>query len=255
MLIVNADDAGIDRETTDAIVECLQSGAITSTTAMAWMADSPRAAEELSKGGFPVGLHLNMIEPYTAANVPPAARERQARVASYFRRFTHLRWLYNPRIRADVDACIADQLDCFIQLYGGAPTHVDGHQHSHLYPNVLFSRSLQKVERIRPAFTFVEGEKSGAKRAFRSALNQLIHRRFLAPQRFRSIRTIVPQLGGSALTALTDADRFEMEVMCHPGWADERGYLTSDQWRAQLAGRTLGSYADLRRGPVPTPLA
>jgi chitin disaccharide deacetylase len=253
LLIVNADDAGLDRETTDAILDCLRAGTVTSTTAMAWMVDSRRAAEELSGAELAVGLHLNVIEPYTAHDAPASARERQGRVAAYFGRFPRSRWLYNPAIRADVDACVADQLECFRQLYGSEPTHVDGHQHGHLYPNVLFSRALRSVEKIRPAFTFAPGEKSIGKRLFRAAVNRLVQHRFAAPERFRSIQTLVPELGGSAAARLRDARHLSMEVMCHPGWPNECRYLASEQWRACLEDHRLGSYSHLRRRPARTP--
>jgi predicted glycoside hydrolase/deacetylase ChbG (UPF0249 family) len=42
--IVNADDLGLDRESTDAILECFAATRLTSATSMVWMVESERAA-------------------------------------------------------------------------------------------------------------------------------------------------------------------------------------------------------------------
>jgi predicted glycoside hydrolase/deacetylase ChbG (UPF0249 family) len=244
LLIVNADDYGIDRQTTDAILDCLRAGSISSTTAMVWMADSERAA-----GAFPgphaPGLHLNLIEPYTAANVPPVARERQARLARYFRRVPWSGWFYNPAIARRVNACVADQLERFAVLYDDQPTHVDGHQHFHICPNVLFSRELSGIPKLRPGHTFSKGEKPLANRVYRGALNALIRRRFITPDRFFSMRDITPALDGSGSERLRASAHISIELMTHPGWSDELSYLRSDEWRARIAGLPLGTYAEL----------
>ena len=62
-LIVNADDFGISRDATDAIIDCHRDGIVTSTTLMSNMPSAEYAA--LKARAFPklsVGLHLNLIE-------------------------------------------------------------------------------------------------------------------------------------------------------------------------------------------------
>jgi predicted glycoside hydrolase/deacetylase ChbG (UPF0249 family) len=247
LLIVNADDYGIDRSTSDAILECLASGSITSATAMVFMSDSRRAATEfpLGGGGGGLGLHLNLIEPYSADEVPPAVRDRQASLAAYFRRVPFAAWFYNPAIAGRVNDCIADQLDAFRELYRREPTHVDGHQHFHLCPTALASRSLRTVPKLRPAFTFTSGEKPLPNRAYRGALNALIRRHFVTPEWLVSVRGIARQLGGAGEERLRGSEALSAEVMTHPGWEDELSYLGSDAWRAELEGANLGTYADL----------
>jgi predicted glycoside hydrolase/deacetylase ChbG (UPF0249 family) len=247
LLIVNADDYGIDRPTSDAILACLASGSITSATAMVWMEDSRRAAGEfpLGGGGAGLGLHLNLIEPYTADDVPPTARERQASLAAYFRSFPLALWLYNPATARRVNDCIADQLDAFRELYRREPTHVDGHQHVHLCPTALASRSLRSVPKLRPSFTFQHGEKPFPNRAYREALNALIRRRYVTPRWFVSVRSVGRELGGAGEERLRGTERLSAEVMTHPGWDDEFRYLGSDAWRAELERASLGTYAEL----------
>ncbi|HEY2601380.1 MAG TPA: ChbG/HpnK family deacetylase [Thermoleophilaceae bacterium] len=244
LLIVNADDYGIDRPTTDAILASFESGGITSTTAMVWMRDSERAAGRFPAEQRGLGLHLNLIEPYSG-DAPADARERQARLAAYFRRYPVVEWIYNPLIARTADRCVADQLEAFRQLYGREPSHVDGHQHFHICPNVVVSRSLGAVPKLRPGLTFAQKEKPLVNRAYRAVLNALIRRRFLTPGRFLSLRYLVPELGGTGCARVREAERVTTEVMTHPGWEDEFRYLRSDGWRAQLEGLTLGSYAEL----------
>src|ERR1700733_12413069 len=149
LLIVNADDLGLTVPDTDAIVECFRAGAISSTTALVWMSDSDRAAELARREGIPTGLHLNLIEPYTAAAVPEHVAARQRRVVERLRAGGVGGQLYHPAWAEDFGRCITDQLARFHELYGRAPTHLDGHRHMHLVMNALLSRALRPVRRYR----------------------------------------------------------------------------------------------------------
>jgi hypothetical protein len=72
--------------------------------------------------------------------------------------------------------------------------------------------------------------------------------RFRAPRWFFDIRDLHPALGGGELERRLDlANGDAVEVMTHPGWADERALLLGEGWAAVLRGRPLGSYADLSR--------
>jgi chitin disaccharide deacetylase len=65
-LIVNADDWGRDRDTTDRTLECVVRGAVSSVSAMVFMEDSERAAAIARERGIDAGLHLNLTAPFTA---------------------------------------------------------------------------------------------------------------------------------------------------------------------------------------------
>lgn len=141
LLVVNADDLGSDVHNTDAILTCFQAGAISSSTAMVFMADSERAAGLARSHDLPTGLHLNLTMRYTAPGAPTDARRRQSHVVDLFAqaRQPHRAWRPAKRL---IGACVEDQLDEFRRLYGREPTHVDGHNHAHLSANVLLSRAL-----------------------------------------------------------------------------------------------------------------
>ena len=75
MIIINADDFGRSQAETDVILECYERRRITSATAMVFMKDSERAATLARKADLDVGLHLNLSERFTGADVPRQLRD------------------------------------------------------------------------------------------------------------------------------------------------------------------------------------
>jgi chitin disaccharide deacetylase len=247
LLIVNADDLGLTVPDTDAIVECFRAGAISSTTALVWMSDSDRAAELARREGMPTGLHLNLIEPYTAAAVPEHVAARQRRVVERLRAGGTGAQLYHPAWAEDFGRCITDQLARFHELYGRAPTHLDGHRHMHLVMNALLSRALGPVDRYRRPVNRTARESAAYKRMARSALGVLVGLRFTTTDVCFSVRSLHPALGGAGLDEeLTRDHRRSVELFVHPGYGDELALLRADEWRARLAAHRLGSFEDLR---------
>jgi len=245
VLIVNADDLGLDQSNTDAILECFHAGAISSATALVWMKDSDRAAE-ITRRELPIGLHLNLIEPFTATDVPEQVAATQLRVVELLSAGGIGAQLYHPAWSADFERCISDQLSRFRELYGREPTHVDGHRHSHLALNALFARALAPVRRYRRPVNRLGWESAAHKRAARALLCRLVRLRFLTTDWCFSVRPLHPALGGSGIDAKLDrARRDSVELMVHPGYPDELPVLRSADWRERLSRYRLGTYADL----------
>jgi predicted glycoside hydrolase/deacetylase ChbG (UPF0249 family) len=245
VLIVNADDWGLRAEVTDAILECWRAGAITSASAMVHMEDSGRAFELAAPQGPPLGLHLNLTTPFTAADVPPDRRQRQERAVAYFAGPQRRRLLFDPRLRGLIDACIADQLEAFAESGVRVARHADGHQHVQVCPTVLLSRSLSTLVTLRRAQSFTGAHRSVTKRAYRAAVNLLVRRRFGSVP-FLSLRDLHPALGGAGLDRLAArAHLRDIEVMVHPAWEDERQVLLAAEWRQMLAGLPAGAHGDL----------
>jgi predicted glycoside hydrolase/deacetylase ChbG (UPF0249 family) len=246
VLIVNADDWGLRPEVTDAILECWEAGAITAASAMTHMEDSRRAAGLAASHGLPLGLHLNLTTSFTDADTPPARRLRQRRALAYFEGPRRRRFLLDPRGRALLDACVADQLEAFAEIYGTAPEHGDGHEHIQVCPTVLSTPSLGRLATLRSAHSFSAHERSLPNRAHRGAVNWALRRRF-GSARFLSLRDLHPQLGGDGLEGLAAlARREDVEVMVHPAWEDEREVLLSAAWLDLLRQLPTGSHIDLR---------
>ena len=151
LLVVNADDWGAEWATTDAILSCFQAGAISSATAMVFMDDSHRAAALARAHGLPVGLHLNLTMTYTDTQSSALAKEQQARLAELYATASRPHRSLHPLALHLVRDCVEDQLQEFHRIYGGPPTHIDGHDHAHLSTNVLLSRALPRGIRLRRA--------------------------------------------------------------------------------------------------------
>lgn len=246
LLIVNADDLGLGRTETEAILDCFARGAITSATALVWMGDSARAAELARATRLPVGLHLNLIEPFTAPEVPAAVADRQMRVVRRLRSRGLATQLYHPGWARDFELCIADQLQRFEQLYGRAPTHVDGHQHMHLAFNALFAHALRPVDKIRRPVNRLPIESPPGKRAARALVDRLVRLRFATTDWCLSIRPLHPALGGAGIEPALDRARSgSTELVVHPGYSDELAVLQSPAWRVLLGTYPLGSFEDL----------
>ena len=244
LLIINADDWGLDRPCTDAILRCVEAGAVTSTSAMVFMADSQRASR-LARG-VPAGLHINLTEPFTGSGVDAALRRRQGRLVDYFAGPKWRRWGLSPALFAEIELCIAEQLAEFRNLYGREPSHFDGHQHIHQSLGVLAARTIPTAAKMRPSLTFSPGEKWWPNRAYRSLLNRALRTRFRAPRYLFSIADMHPALGGSALEEkLALSSGSAVEVMTHPAWDDELAVLLDPRWTALIGQRRVGSYEQL----------
>lgn len=245
MLIVNADDWGLRAEVTDAILACWRAGAVGAASAMVHMEDSERAFGLAEQEGLPLGLHLNLTTPFTAAAVPAGRRRRQRAAVEYFAGARLRRRAFDPRVRALLDECVADQLEAFAAARGRRAAHADGHQHIQVCPTVLSSGSLGELSSLRRAHGFVPGQSSSPKRAYRGLLNLAVARRFRSVP-FVSLRDVHPALGGVGLDgAVRRAWDGGVEMMVHPAWDDEREVLGSAAWLELLAAVPTGSHADL----------
>ena len=246
VLIISADDLGMDEGTTDAIRRCVDTGAVTSVSAMVFMANSRSAARLAVDRKMSVGLHINLTQRFTGPGPDRRARERQARIAEYYGGPKWRRWGVSPRLFTDIEWCIADQLAEFHNLYGREPSHFDGHEHIHQSLGVLAARPLPHHAKMRPSFTFQRGEKPWPNRAFRWLLNSGLRARFSTPRYFFSIRDMHPALGGAALEEKLALSRGStVEVMTHPGRTDELEILLSPRWQELIRERNLGAYEDV----------
>ena len=132
LLILNADDWGRDRETTDRTLECIVRGSISSVSAMVNMADSARAAAIARDRGIDAGLHLNFTTPFSAPNCPARLRECLGELAQCLLRHRISQVWFYPTLMQSFQYVVAAQLDEFCRLYGAPPGRIDGHHHMHL---------------------------------------------------------------------------------------------------------------------------
>lgn len=243
MLIVNADDFGGHSLATDRILACFDRGAVTSATAMVHMADSERAAALARERDLPIGLHLNLTEPFNGADVPAAVAERQRRIAELLADVRANRFTLRTGMLHEVAAAVEDQLDRFRETLGREPTHIDGHQHVHLSPTVLFS--LPRSLRVRPGRER-EGRIGRPLRRLRTAVLDWRHG---TVSRMYSLESLHPELGGHGIDEVfRTAGVTTVEIGVHPHRAGDWRVLCAEDWARRLVGVRYGSYAGLTQG-------
>jgi chitin disaccharide deacetylase len=249
LLIVNADDLGYNQPATDAIAESFRAGRITSATAMVYMRDSDRAAEIAREIGLPVGLHINFTEPFDDPDVPADLRARHLEMVRRFGGpsfvYRSRRWLYDRKLREPVGRCIAEQLERFEAIYGGPPTHVDGHMHVHVCPNVGLSSAIPAGMKMRNSLG-MPPLAGGAMARLTKARQRIILRKRLSTAYFLNITDLHPEfVEGGVRSRLGLAEQASVELMAHPGFCHEYTMLMAPEWEEWTAGLRLGSYRDL----------
>lgn len=227
MLIINADDYGINRETTGNILSCFTRKRIHSASAMTFLSDSERAADLAHEAGMPVGLHLNFNEPFTGPTASSSLKEHHHKITTYLNARKLNQILYNPFLRNAFDYVFQAQWDEFTRLYHEEPQRLDGHRHMHLCMNVLLSGKIPKRIKIRRNFTFYRGEKNPINRFYRRLIDWWLESNFLCTDSFFSMKPIdLAKLQQNVSLSRTS----EVEIMVHPGRKEEYLFLLSPEW-------------------------
>lgn len=253
LLIVNADDWGGSEATTEAIFRTFEARRVTSTSAMVYMTDSDRAASIAKQHELPVGLHLNLTQPFSDPATPARTRDRQRRLTTVLAgegadrqpgTAKLRRWLYDPWLRGEVNRAIADQIERFEATYGRAPTHFDGHNYVDVCPNVFRSRSLPLGSKMRNSLDRypLQGTAMALARGLRQGLRS---RRFASTRYVLHITELKLTPGGPMDPKLALAGTVPVEVMGHPDDRAEHDILMSPAWSECLDRFKLGSFADL----------
>ncbi|KAH9255355.1 hypothetical protein BASA81_006474 [Batrachochytrium salamandrivorans] len=144
-LIVNADDLGYSQQRDEAIFQAFSQGVVSSASLLVNAKTSQTAALRAMELGLPIGLHLNLTEFAPLSQGVPSLLQADGT----FRGKMGIRNSAHLLVEAEVEREIAAQMEKFIALcHGRLPTHVDGHQHVHLLPEICpaFARVLQRFE-------------------------------------------------------------------------------------------------------------
>ena len=224
LLIVNADDWGRDRETTERTLECFSQGAVSSVSAMVFMEDSERAAAIAQERGIDTGLHLNLTTPFAAPNCPARLIERQRELAGHLLRHRLGPSAIAVPLHTDDALAVAAQRQEFSRLYGAEPQRVDGHHHMHLCANVLLGGLLPPGTLVRRNFSFQRGEKSFFNRCYRHVVDRILARQHRVVDFFFSLAPVEP--ASRLLRIFSLARRFAVEIETHPVQPEEYRFLT-----------------------------
>jgi chitin disaccharide deacetylase len=227
LLMVNADDWGQDRETTERTLECVLGGAVGSVSGMVFMEDSERAASMAHERGLDVGLHLNLTTPFSAPGCPNRLSEHQQRLSGYLRRHRFAPVVLHPGLTRSFKYVVTAQIDEFARLYGSEPARIDGHHHMHLCANVMLQNLLPSGTVVRRNFSFQTGEKGFSNRMYRRLVDRALSRRHRLPDFLFALKPIEPR--NRLLRIFSLARKFQVEVETHPINPEEYRFLTSGE--------------------------
>lgn len=136
-LIINADDFGLTPGVNRGILDCHLAGSVTSTTLMVNM---PGTADAVNMArlhpNLGVGLHFNMTlgRPLCSSAMVPTLVNAQNEFPG--RAACERNLLLGKVNSCDIEREFLAQLDKFIS-FGLPLTHIDSHQHIHLFPRVF----------------------------------------------------------------------------------------------------------------------
>jgi len=247
-IIVNADDWGCDRATTDRTLDCFRVGSISSVSAMVFMADSERAADTACLHGIDAGLHLNFTAPYSAQNCSRQLMEHQQKVARTLTAHRYASALYHPGLAASFEYLVTAQLEEYKRLYGAAAVRIDGHHHMHLCANVLRQALLPKGCIVRRNLTFSRGEKSYQNRLYRRMQDRRLARRHQVADYFFDLNPVEPLARLRRISELGSHHNVEIET--HPIRDEEYTFLMNDEMqRGAGAMRIANGYVLRSRVP------
>jgi predicted glycoside hydrolase/deacetylase ChbG (UPF0249 family) len=233
VLVINADDWGRDKGTTQRTLECLLHGSVSSVSAMVFMADSERAAELASANGVDAGLHLNLTTQLSGTAIPHKLKDQQEKLTSYLRGSRLLSTIYHPLLARSFEYVVESQLEEFRTIYGREPARIDGHHHMHLCANVLMAGLLPSGLIVRRNFSFAPGEKSFANRLYRKVIDGKLKRRHRITDFFFSLPPMDPARLTKIFALATD---HTVEVECHPANAQEHSFLMTMDVESVLGG-------------------
>ncbi len=242
-LIVNADDWGRDRETTDRTLDCIVKGSVSSVSAMVFTPDAERAASLATEHGIDAGLHLNLTMPFSPRHCPAALFVHQQRIARFLRSSRIAPAIFHPGLTRSFRIVVKAQLDEFERLYGFAARRIDGHHHMHLAANVQWQRLLPARTIVRRNFSFVPGEKSFVNRIYRYWQDRLLARRHRMTDFFFDILPL-DRHRLERIAALSRTHSVEIET--HPADAQQYDFLHRGELAAISPGVDIAHGFQLR---------
>ena len=237
-VIVNADDWGRDRLTTDRSLDCVRRGAVSSVSSMVFMEDSERAADLAREHDVDAGLHLNFTLAFPAKQCPARLREHQERLTRFLIWHRLAPALYHPGLAASFEYVVEMQLEEYQRLYGAPPRRIDGHHHMHLCTNLAVQKLIPAGVIVRRNLSFGRGEKGYFNRLHRRLQDRLLARRYRIADFFFDLRPLEPRERLAGILGL--ANRFDVEIETHPVRDDEYSFLVNG-WLMQCADNLIVS--------------
>ncbi|MBI3306286.1 MAG: ChbG/HpnK family deacetylase [Candidatus Omnitrophica bacterium] len=233
VLIVNADDCNLTRGVTRAILECHDTGIVSSTTFMANLPVEPSTVRELKKRkNLGLGIHLNITfsKPVSKAGPIKSLLAPNGNFRKLAEQFSKL-----PRASQVLEEYSA-QIRHFKSIFGVLPDHLDTHHQVHDHP-FFFGILIEAAKKSRLP----------------------IRRSALMNSRLKMTNVVSPEFTFGNLTAegywragpleaiLRNLPEGVSEIMCHPGICDRELKTVSSFTTGREAERKLFRAPSLRR--------
>ena len=223
-LIINSDDYGRTPDISRGIREAHWRGVVTSTTCMMntppTAADIAIALKETPKLGMGVHLVLTMGRPILSREVVSSITDENGNFFKYTPFVEHLSGLNIDEVKAEWHA----QVEAFIRAAGRKPTHLDSHHHSSYFSAGLFRAMLELAKEygcpIRFPFSHnIEKELAETYKDVPDLINKFNPRR---PDYFFREFYDEGATQDALLNMINNLQDGTSEIMCHPGYVDER---------------------------------
>jgi predicted glycoside hydrolase/deacetylase ChbG (UPF0249 family) len=129
-VVVCADDYGLYPAIDDAILDLAERGRISAASCITTSPDWPRAAKRLASlaGRIDVGLHLTLVDEKPLTGMPRTAPSGRLPSLPALIAASYAGRLDLAEIRDEIEA----QCQAFFAGIGRAPSHLDGHRHTHV---------------------------------------------------------------------------------------------------------------------------
>jgi chitin disaccharide deacetylase len=245
VLVINADDWGRDRNTTEKILICAKLQRVSAVSAMVFMEDSERSAAVAREHGIDAGLHLNFTTPFSAAGTSARLIEHQQRLCRYLRSHRYAQAVFHPGLTRSFQYVVEVQSEEFTRLYGAPPQRIDGHHHMHLCANVVVGRLLPYGIITRRNFTMRAGETSLFNRFYRRMVDRQLARRHLLTDFFFSLAPVAPPSRLRQIFSL--ARHWTTELETHLINSDEYNFLKNDEVLRWTRGLSIAPRYEIAR--------
>lgn len=137
-LVVNADDLGLAESVNRAILDSFRTGIVTSASLMVNGAALDGALDVVrAEPDLDVGLHLALVDapPLSPPETIPSLLARDGRLVGHYRKLV-ARLALGRAAYAEIETELQSQFEKILSL-GIQPSHVDSHQHVHVWPGLL----------------------------------------------------------------------------------------------------------------------
>ncbi len=263
-LIINADDFGLDRAISSGILQAHDEGVLTSTSLVAGGEFADEAAlAALKRPALGVGIHLSLLDtaPLEGSENVPSLVTAEGRFPPSTSSKIFVDLFMGRLDLAEIEREFEAQIRRVLDL-GIAATHLDGHNHIHVFPSLvpLVIRLAKKYKipavrypaealwALRPFNSVKWAKKTALTLAAGLNKRKWVKAGIRFPDRFRGMGHS-GHLTRDRLLALIKALRPGItEIMCHPGeppageskfpweyeWAQEKDALCDPEVRALL---------------------